>query len=170
MDRYNLASFSVTDGGIAMVDRDMINSRSLTVASWISQMQRMTSAPGMQPEDIWGGENHGSHSKVGVRSGATQNQALGRLLIDQDPVRLHMTVSPALPLASKGVVTLTRVQGIAVAQSLEDDAELIHVLTATLLPFRVSLERACTNYREWPNAWRWRLARGFGSGLVPGHV
>ena len=35
-----------------------------------------------------GGENHGSHPKIGVRSGSTKNQTLGRLLINQDPVRL----------------------------------------------------------------------------------
>ena len=68
-----------------------------------------------------------------MRAGPAQDQITSLLLVDQDPVRFHMAISPTLPFALQAMVSVLRLQGTTVAQRFDDRAKLGHILAALLL-------------------------------------
>src|SRR5262249_2793760 len=79
-------------------------------------------------------------AEVGVAACTAQDQRGAVSPVDQDPVRLHVAISPALPVAGQGVVPVLRFQGPMLTQRLDDRAEFGRVLAALLQALDVLLE------------------------------
>jgi hypothetical protein len=101
--------------------------------------------------------------EIGVRCGATEFSSRVVFPVDQQPIWLDVTISPTLPLAAEGMVSVLGIERPASAQGLYDRMELVQGLTALLLALHVSVELG----RRLQDQGRRRLGR---LGLSSGHA
>jgi hypothetical protein len=110
-----------------------------------------------------------------VRAGLAQYQRAAFFLVDQDPVRLNVTIPPSSPISGEGMIFLAPRQGLMGPQRPDHRLEFLQWLAPLRHAFQAPLEFRC-RFEDQGRRWLGGLGLGLclrlglGLTLIPGQA